>query len=184
MMAGGAAPAAGAPGVEIRPYRLNDAVAMAEAVRESVAELRPWMPWCHGDYSVEESRSWIEQQVPAFQRRDEFEFAIVATEGRILGGCGLNHLDALNRRANLGYWVRSSETRRGVATAAVHLLCEWAFENTDLVRLELVIASGNAASHRVAEKSGAAREGTLRRRLVLHGVAHDATMFSFVRELR
>ena len=45
-------------------------------VRESVAELRPWMPWCHGDYSVEESRSWIELQVPAFHRRDEFEFAL------------------------------------------------------------------------------------------------------------
>lgn len=155
---------------------------MAEAVRESVPDLRPWMPWCHPDYSVEESRSWLELQVSAFQQRAEFEFAIVAPDGRILGGCGLNHLDPLNRRANLGYWVRSSEARRGVATAAVRLLRAWAFANTDLVRLEVVIASGNAASHRVAEKAGATREGTLRSRLLLHGIAHDATMFSFVRE--
>ena len=168
--------------VGIRPYRLDDAGPLADAVRESIVELRPWMPWCHPDYSLEEARSWLELQVPAFQRRGEFEFAIVAPDGRLLGGCGLNHLDPLNRRANLGYWVRSRETRRGVATAAVRLLRTWAFASTDLMRLEVVIASGNAGSHRVAEKAGATREGTLRSRLLLHGILHDATMFSFVRE--
>ncbi len=169
--------------IQIRPYRLEDAAALAEAVRESVPELRPWMPWCHPDYSVEDSRPWLELQVAAFERRAEFQFAIVAPDGRLLGGCGLNQLDPLNRRANLGYWVCSRATRRGVATAAVRLLRAWAFDNTDLIRLEMVIASENAASHRVARKAGATREGTLRRRLLLDGVAHDATMFSFVRDV-
>src|SRR4029434_7685648 len=50
------------PVVSSRPYRLQDAVALADAVRESVAELQPWMPWSHADYSVEESRSWLELQ--------------------------------------------------------------------------------------------------------------------------
>jgi RimJ/RimL family protein N-acetyltransferase len=36
-----------------------------------------------------------------------------------------------------------------------------AFEATDLVRLEIVVAVGNVASHRVAEHAGAVREGTL-----------------------
>src|SRR5262245_52427660 len=148
---------AGGPGrareVAIRPYRLHDAAALAEAVRESVPELRPWMPWCHPDYSVDDSRSWLEAQVAAFARRAGFQLAIVAPDGQLLGGCGLNQLDPLNFRANLGYWVRSGQTRRGVATAAVRLLRAWAFANTDLVRLELVIASGNAPSHRVAEKA-------------------------------
>jgi RimJ/RimL family protein N-acetyltransferase len=43
---------------------------------------------------------------------------------------------------------------------------------------------GNVASHRVAAKSGAVREGTLKRRLILNGDAHDATMFSFTREMK
>jgi ribosomal-protein-serine acetyltransferase len=72
-------------------------------------------------------------------------------------------------------------TRHGVATAAVRALRDWAFERTDLIRLEIVIAVGNFASHRVAKKAGAVREGTLQRRLVLHGTVHDATMFSFTR---
>jgi RimJ/RimL family protein N-acetyltransferase len=58
----------------------------------------------------------------------------------------------------------------------------WAFESTELVRLEIVVATGNTASHRVAEKVGAIREGVLRRRLLLHGHPHDATMFSLIRD--
>jgi len=97
-----------------------------------------------------------------------------------LGGCGLNYLDRFNRRANLGYWVRASETGRGVATRAVRLLIDWAARETDLDRLEIVVALDNNASLRVAEKAGAVREGVLRHRLWIHGVAHDAAVFSIL----
>lgn len=148
---------------------------------ESVSEVRPFMPWCRPDLTVEDARSWIGAQVAAFESRAAFEFVIVSVDGRFLGGCGLNQIDDANRRANLGYWVRSSATRRGVATAAIRQLVPWAFTKTDLVRLEVVVSAENAASLRAAEKSGAVREGVLRERLVLHGKSHDAVMFSFVR---
>jgi ribosomal-protein-serine acetyltransferase len=167
--------------VRIRPYRLDDASVVLEAARESFADLQPWMPWCHAAYSIHDSRSWLEAQVPAFEQGTTFEFAIVSADGGYLGGCGLNQIDRINKRANLGYWVRSSATRRGVATEAVRLFRDWAFQNTDLIRLELVIAVGNVASQHVAEKSGAIREGILRSRLLLYGVPHDAMIFSFVR---
>lgn len=147
-----------------------------------MAELQPWMPWCHASYSAEDSRGWLAVQVPAFEARSAFEFAIVSGD-HYLGGCGLNQIDTLNRRANLGYWVRTSVARQGVATAAVLALRDWAFASTDLVRLEIVVVEGNLASHRVAERAGATREGVLRRRIVLHGTARDATMFSLTRDM-
>jgi RimJ/RimL family protein N-acetyltransferase len=173
--------AASAAAVILRPYAVEDAQVVCEAVRESLRELTPWMSWCHPDYAVSESRAWLEMQVAAFQARSAFEFAIVSPTGRYLGGCGLNQIDALNRRANLGYWVRTSATRRGVATAAVGLLSRWAFEYTDLVRLEILAATSNLASQRVAERSGAYREGTLRSRLIVEGRSQDAVIFSLLR---
>jgi ribosomal-protein-serine acetyltransferase len=167
--------------VRIRPYSLTDASEVWKAARESLTELQPWMPWCHPEYSLQEARSWLNLQIAAFHRETAFEFAIVSADGKYLGGCGLNQIDQANNRANLGYWVRSSATGRGVATAAVQLLRQWGFEQTELLRLELVIAVGNLASHRVAEKAGGFREGTLRNRLLLHGRPHDATMYSFIR---
>ena len=169
--------------IRIRPLGTEDASHLWEAVRESLAELQPWMPWCHPAYAMEESRAWLETQVAAFREGTAFEFAIVSANGQYLGGCGLNQVDKANHRANLGYWVRTSATNRGVAGRAVCLLRDWAFQNTNFVRLEIVIVVNNAASHRVAEKCGAIREGTLKNRLLLHGSAHDATMLSFAREM-
>jgi RimJ/RimL family protein N-acetyltransferase len=166
----------------IRPCTVDDASAMYDAVRESLAELIPWMPWCHPEYSLQEARSWLRAQVQAFNERKWFEFAIVDGQGRYVGQCGLNQFDELNRRCNLGYWVRSSAARHGVATHAVRLLRDWAFAHTALARLEVVIAVGNGASIRVAEKAGAVREGVLRHRLFLDNAPVDAVMFSFVRQ--
>jgi len=165
----------------IRPCNADDASAMYEAVRESLVELIPWMPWCHPEYSLQEARSWLRAQVQAFNERKWYEFAIVDGGGRYLGQCGLNQFDELNRRCNLGYWVRTSAAGCGVATRAVCLLREWAFAHTSLVRVEVVVAVGNVASQRVSERAGAAREGLLRHRLVLRGVPVDAVMFSLVR---
>jgi RimJ/RimL family protein N-acetyltransferase len=68
-----------------------------------------------------------------------------------------------------------------VAAAAVRLVAAWAFEQTDLERLEVFVAAENSRSLRVAQKVGAVREGVLRRRILLHGVFHDAVMHSIVR---
>lgn len=168
--------------IRIRRLDIEDAQSLWKAVRESLAELQPWMPWCHPAYAIEESRAWLETQVAAFDEGTAYEFAIVSGSGQYLGGCGLNQLDKANRRANLGYWVRTSASNLGVAGRAVCLIRDWAFQNTNLIRLEIVIAMGNAASYRVAERCGAIREGILSQRLLLHGAAHDATMFSFTRE--
>ncbi len=167
--------------VSIRPHRRSDCRAVFDAARESVREVYPFMPWCRPDLTEEEQRDWLETQIRAFRAGTAYEFAIVRKDGRYLGGCGLNQIDELNRRANVGYWVRSSATRRGVATAAVHALTSWAFVNTDLVRLEIIVATENVASLRTAERAGAHREGVLRKRLLLHDVFHDAVMFSLIR---
>ena len=69
----------------------------------------------------------------------------------------------------------------GVAVCAVGLPADYAFQETDLVRLEILCAFANVRSQRVAEKVGAVREGVLRDRLLLHDTPHDAVMFSIVR---
>jgi RimJ/RimL family protein N-acetyltransferase len=168
--------------VTIRPYRVEDSAVVYDAVRESMKELIPWMPWCHPDYSFDETHTWLESQVSAFREGLAFEFAIVAASGYYLGGCGLNHVDKINRNANLGYWVRSGASGHGVAGHAVELIRSWAFENTDLIRLEIVIAVENQRSRRVAEKVKAGYEGILQSRLFLNGSPHDAAIYCFIRE--
>lgn len=165
----------------IRAYRLSDAEAVYSAALESVAEVFPWLPWCHPGYALRETEGWLEHCVHTWDIGVEFNFGIFdAATGEFLGGCGLNQIRPLNKIANLGYWVRTSAAGRGAATAATVLTSRFGLEDIGLNRIEILAAVGNHASQRVAEKSGAFREGILRKRLELHGTVHDAVIFSMV----
>jgi ribosomal-protein-serine acetyltransferase len=165
----------------IRPYQTADGAALYAAVIESSAELSPWLPWCTPEYSPEHAANWITFCETAREMQLEFHFVIEGDNGRLLGGCGLNGLDWPNTTANLGYWVRTSEAGRGVATQAAKLLCAWAFAHTQLYRLEIRAAVENVASRRVAEKTGGTYEGILRQRLLLPDGRHDLAMYSILR---
>lgn len=167
--------------IVIRPFRREDAAALHEAALESTEQIFPWMPWCHPAYSLGESNAWIEHCDAAWEAGTEYHFAIADRADRVLGGCGLNQLRPEHRVANLGYWVRTSTTRRGVATAAVRKLAHFAFRETNLARLEIVIALGNVASHRVAAKVGALHEGVAHDRLYARGASHDAIVYALLR---
>ena len=167
--------------VLLRPYMSGDVEHLYQAVRESVTEMSPWMPWCHADYSIEESRAWVESRAEAWEKSTEYDFVTTdARDGSFLGGCGLNHIDQANLIANLGYWVRTGRTKRGVASATVRLLAQFGFSKLKLNRIEIMAAVGNKASQRVAEKAGARREGILRNRIAVRERVYDAVMFSLI----
>ncbi len=167
--------------VRIRRYCADDIPFLFEAARESVNEMFAWMPWCHQNYSLAESAAFILSREAAWNQKEEFDFAILDVKtSRLLGGVGLNQFHNDHNFANLGYWVRSSSTGRGVATAAALLAARLGFEDLGLHRIEIVAAVGNAASQKVAEKAKAKREGVLRNRLWLHDRPHDAVMYSLV----
>jgi ribosomal-protein-serine acetyltransferase len=169
--------------ITLRPYTMDDAQELYEAVRESIEELQRWMPWCHPDYSIEETRAWLSLRDDAWKNGADYGFRVAdARSDRMLGGVGLNQINNDYRAANLGYWIRTSATGRGVATRATRLLARFAFEELNLVRIKIVAAVGNLASQRVAEKVGAVREGIMRKALIIHGTVHDAVLTSLVAE--
>jgi ribosomal-protein-serine acetyltransferase len=167
--------------IKIRPYRTGDAGALFEAARESVADVFPWLSWCHPEYEISEAHEWIARQVELFAKGTQYEFVIASEAQGFLGACGLSHLDLINRSANLGYWVRTSVTDQGVASAAARSVVEWAFSSTDIERIEVVAAVTNKRSQAVAEKTGASREGIARSRLFVHDRFHDAVVYSIIK---
>src|SRR5437899_11017709 len=169
--------------IAIRPFRPEDSDAMFLAIRESVSELCQWMVWCKRDYSPQDSVAFISQCTREWIEKKSFSFVIVDSEdGTFLGSVGLNGIDPTHKFANVGCWVRTDRTRKGICSTAIRLIAQFAFSQTDLKRLEFVVPVGNAASQRAVEKSGAVREGLLRNRVLLNGASLDALMYSIVRD--
>ena len=168
-------------GISIRPYRVTDVILVYEGVRESISEISPWLPWCHPDYSMEDSAAWVLSRDEAWANAVEHSFVITHSQtGAFLGTVGLNYFNRDHQFANLGYWVRSSRTGRGVATTATLLAARFGLQVLGLHRIEILAAVGNRASQRVAEKAGAKKEGLLRNRLSIRGLPHDAVMYSLI----
>lgn len=167
--------------VLLRPFRFEDAEETYTAVRESLADLKPWMSWANDGYSRSDSKEFIRITRARWGEGTLFAFAITDRQtGSILGGASLSHIHPVYHLCNLGYWVRSSRRGEGLAVRATRLAARFAFEKIGLVRVEIVIGIGNKASLRVAEKVGAHYEGILRNRMVVGQEVHDAHMYSLV----
>jgi [ribosomal protein S5]-alanine N-acetyltransferase len=112
----------------------------------------------------------------------ETSFAI-AVNGAAVGGIGLTLAEDVHRRtAEIGYWLGEEYWGRGITSAAVRAVTEYAFAQHDLVRIWAGVFSWNPASMRVLEKAGYAREGTLRKSAFKDGVVVDEVIYAMVRE--
>jgi len=133
--------------IGIRRYRADDAPLLFEAARESIQELSSWMPWCHPHYSIDESSAFVSSRDAEWNKGEHYSFVVFDVKtGSFLGGVGLNFINRVHNFANLGYWIRTSHTRRGRATAAIRFAAMFGLRELGFDRLEIVVAAGKAAS--------------------------------------
>ncbi|MBI3548760.1 MAG: GNAT family N-acetyltransferase [Elusimicrobia bacterium] len=153
--------------VRLRPFLPADARGLADAVEESLAELRRRFAWASAEQPYD---------APAFVRRAsraprDTAFALVEprTE-RLLGAAWLAEApDGEDGRLRLSLWVRKARAGRGCATEAGRLLVEHAFRKLGAHRLYARIDPANRAGRAVIRKLGFRYEGCLREDKRLNG---------------
>jgi RimJ/RimL family protein N-acetyltransferase len=176
------------PRLILRCPQPGDGARLNEAVRDSLAELRPWMPWAQSAPTLEESECWCRRQQARFLLREDLVWLILEREpggaaGCLVGGVGLHRIDWTLRRFEVGYWARSGHAGQGYISEAVRTLTRMAFERLDARRVEVRMDDRNEASQRVAESAGFSFEGLLRHeRVAVDGSLRDTCVYAKVRE--
>ncbi len=171
----------------IRRFSRRDSVALDEAIRVSLYELNQWLPWARMDYTSGDTASFIRESILAWKEGRAWDYSIRFKENpsRHLGNVSLWTVSKLGKIAEIGYWIRSDETNRGICTEAVDRVIEEAFVALGYHKVVLRIAVGNDASDRVAQKLGFTREGILREELLIRGNWVDHSLWSLLdREYR
>ena len=145
----------------IRPWRDSDVSGIVSACQDP--EIARWtrVPTPYGEM---DARAFLLQRYDAAHAGLLAPFAIVAAEdySRLLGSISLMRLEWRHARGEVGYWLAPEARGQGHATRAVRLTSGWGFESLGLERIELIAATGNPASQRVAERCGFTREAVLR----------------------
>lgn len=98
------------------------------------------------------------------------------------GGIGLRVGEDIERcSAEIGYWLGRTYWGRGITTAAVRAVTQYAFTSLDLLRVFALPFTENAASVRVLEKAGYVREGCLRSSAIKARQVRDQYLYAAVR---
>lgn len=148
-----------APALLLRPWSPADADDLAELYRDDEALRR----WTHATVRDAASAArWIGEQRRGWQTGERFGFAVAevrpgGAEPRLAGHVALRNVSPGAASAEVGYWTAAHARGRGVAPRALEALTHWAFTALPVdgpTRLELLHQVDNAASCRVASKTG------------------------------
>jgi ribosomal-protein-serine acetyltransferase len=151
----------------------------AAAVRESLPELREFLPWAGDDYDAETSRAYLEKSKQDWADGTEFNYAMFTATGELVGAIGM-----MTRMGpgvlELGYWTRTAYAGRGYMTAAVEALSRVALAMPGIDRVAIRHDVANGASAAVAAKAGFVEV----RRATREPEAPGETGTDVIRELR
>jgi [ribosomal protein S5]-alanine N-acetyltransferase len=169
----------------LRSPTMQDYSAWAELRALSRAHLTPWEPQWTRD---ELSRSNFRRRLRQYNRemRDDQGYAyLIFTEAdaRLVGGLNLSNVRrGVAQAASIGYWMGTPHAGRGLMTESVRAAVAFAFGGLRLNRLEAACLPSNAASQRVLDKVGFAREGRARRYLKINGQWQDHDLFALLQD--
>jgi RimJ/RimL family protein N-acetyltransferase len=163
----------------LRGWRETDVHALVAACRDP--EIVRWtrVPERYGE---SDARAYLLQRYDAIHAGSAAPFAIVdfTSDQRLLGSISLMRFDWQHLRAEVGYWLAREARGQGHATRAVGLICRWGFGVLGLERIDLLAATENPASQRVAQRGGFTREAVLRSYMVGHDERHDMVAFGLL----
>jgi len=107
----------------------------------------------------------------------------VRVDGRLAGQVTIDNVVRGALRAGyLGYWIDREVAGRGVGSLAVALVCDHAFTQVGLHRLQADIRPENLPSQRLVERLGFRQEGLLRRYLDIDGDWRDHLAYALLAE--
>lgn len=168
-------------GVYLRAPQMSDYSEWTTLREASRAFLTPWEPtWPSDDLSRSAFRRRLRRYAEDQRADTSYAFFLFRkADDALVGGLTLANIRrGVAQAGSLGYWIGEPFARRGLMTGALHGLVPFAFGSLRLHRLEAACIPSNAASIRLLEKMGFAREGYAREYLCINGLWQDHLLFA------
>jgi RimJ/RimL family protein N-acetyltransferase len=167
------------------------------------AELRPLEPWqtveffAHIERAREQVDRWIRfaaastdlpsahatlQRYADKQAADTGRIFGIWDRGILVGGCMFPNFDADSGVCEIGVWTEPAGQGRGLISAAVRHLLDYALIERGLERAEWHCNPRNDRSWAVAKRMGMTAEGILRSAYVVNGERQDTQVWAILRE--
>lgn len=126
------------------------------------------------------ARYYVEQRVLNNEKKQICR-AIVA-DGHAIGSIDLFIGDGIHSKsAELSLWVAVEYQNKGIGTAAIKELCDFAFKNYDIARIFSEPYTDDLISAKILEKAGFNFEGTLKKFIYKNDMFYDCNVYALVK---
>lgn len=166
--------------LHIREWRIDDKSALSINLNNPnvLNNLRDGLPY---PYTEQDAEDFIREMLSADRHRT-FAYAITLDD-KVIGSIGVFRQDNIHSRtAEMGYYIGETYWGNGYVTSAIKQVCQYVFENSDIIRIFAEPFAHNIASCRALEKAGFKYEGTLRSNAVKCGKIVDMKLYALIRE--
>ncbi len=167
--------------VILRQLKKEDAIDLFTAIDSQREYLGRWLPFVEHTKSVSDTQVFVNSIIDLPEEIMEYTFTI-RIDGSLAGLIGFKDTDRTNRKTEIGYWLSGEYQGRGVMTKSVKRLCEFAFRELNINRIQIKCAVGNSSSIAIPERIGFKPEGIERDgELLTGGTFTDLCVYSLLK---
>lgn len=163
----------------VRPFEATD----FEAVRSFRGDEKVMYYVTGAAETTEEVIAFLERtrRYAQKQPQEQYRFAIIlASDARVIGGCGLDITDWEFREGEIGYHIHRDFWGQGIGTEVANALLHFAFEDLSLHRVFADCAAENTGSAGVMRKAGMRKEAHFRDNKRIADRWHDTLVYAIL----
>ena len=151
----------------LRPTQIEDGKMMHEAVLESFSELHYFMHWAKEKPSLPESEAHaiLAAENWLLKKNDEPYLALIVLDKitrKFIGAASYHHYNWGIPSVEIGYWIRASESGKGLMTEVITAMTQYAFKQLSVQRIAITCDPDNIKSKNIPERLGYVLEGRLK----------------------
>ncbi|MFK8301897.1 GNAT family N-acetyltransferase [Capnocytophaga stomatis] len=138
--------------------KLSDADEIFNTINSQRECLGEWLPFVSFIKSVADEENFIKSALETMEQTKEYIFCI-RKEGNFVGLISFIKTDKLNQKTEIGYWISKTYQKQGIITKATKRMCEFAFTDLGMNRVQIRCAVGNIPSKSIPKRLNFIFEG-------------------------
>jgi ribosomal-protein-serine acetyltransferase len=144
------------------PY-LGDGKVVFDSIQASINELKEWLPFARYEQVQQNVEENIREAHIKFLKREDLRLLIFNKEtNEFVGSSGLHRPDWTVPKFEIGYWIDTRFSGRGLMTEGVQGITDFAFRELKARRVEIRCDALNYKSKAIPERIGYRLEGILK----------------------
>ena len=162
--------------------KLSDAETIFNTINAQREYLGEWLPFVPFIKEVSDEENFIKSVLETMEQTQDYVFCI-RKEGNFVGLISFIKTDKLNQKTEIGYWISKDYQKQGIVTQATKRMCEFAFTEMEMNRVQIRCAVGNLPSKSIPKRLNFVFEGIERQgERASEGVFRDLEVYSKLKD--